>query len=108
MSLAELVAQERQRQGLSLREVAERSGGAVAHTTVHAIEQGRRGEVDDATLRGLAKGLGLRVGVVRKAAGLAAKELPPFELPAGADRLSLRERRMVRELVEVLLEAKRR
>jgi transcriptional regulator with XRE-family HTH domain len=107
-SLAELVASERARQGLSYRQVADGSGGLLSHSTVHAIESGQRESFDDDTLDGLAKSLGLPIDRVRKAAGVRRPDTDePFALPRRAQRLSRRERQVVLDMVDALLEAKR-
>lgn len=110
MTLAELVAAERARQSLSLRMVAERSGGLVAHTTVHDVETGRRAEVGDDVIDGLAKALDLPVERVQRAAGIPVSDVPgePFVLPRRANRLTRKERDHVLELVDLLLERRRR
>lgn len=103
-ALPELVRTERAKLGLSLREVAARSGGLVTSSTVHAIEKGQRGSVDDRTLEGLALGLGLPAHVVDRAAGApASDDGAPFVLPRRANRLNRREREHVLELVDLLL-----
>lgn len=109
MTLAELVAAERQRQGLSLRQVADLAGGLITHSTVHAIERGERESFDDDTLDGLAKALSVPIDRVRKAAGVRRPDTDePFVLPKRANRLTRKERQLVTDMVDALLEAKRR
>lgn len=104
LPLAELVTQERERLGLSLREVAERSGGLVCRSTVHAVERGTHQTYDERTLQGLAHGLSLPEHVVEKAAGVPVSDADkPFVLPARANRLTRKEREHVLELVDLLL-----
>lgn len=109
MTLSELVAAERQRQGLSLRQVADRSGGLITSSTVHAVERGDRQTFEDDTLDGLAKALDLPIDRVRKAAGVRRPDTDElFVLPRRAQRLNRRERQVVLDVVDALLEAKRR
>lgn len=104
-SLADLVADARERCGLSLREVEEKTGGAVSFQTVHAIEQTGRTNVSTDRLDALADVLGLGRREVRAAAardpGLGA-----FVLPEEADRLDRSERAAVLGVVRALLRAK--
>ena len=107
-TLAELVAGERSRQHLSLRDVADRSGGLLSHSTVHAIERGRP-TVEDRAIDGLALALDVPVDKVRRAAGVRRPDTAePFVLPRRASRLSRKERELILGMVDALLEAKRR
>lgn len=54
--------------GLNYRQVAERSGGAITHSTVHDILAGRSKNPTTFTLKGLAKGLGVPEEIVFEAA----------------------------------------
>lgn len=105
-TLQDLVADRRAELGLSLRQAAEKSGGRVSHSTFGAIEHGQRTRVDDTTIEGLAEALSVPLGRVRRAAGLSERQLPPFVLPARADRLNARERRVVLAMIETLLAAR--
>ena len=108
MSLADLVQRERARQGLSLRQVAERSGGLLSTSTVHAVEQGRRARLTDETLDGLAKALDLQPEQVRRAAGVRPGDtLGPFVLPRRFQRLTVKERDLLVALGDALLDAQR-
>lgn len=108
-SLPELVAEERRQQGLSLRQVAELSGGLVTSSTVHAIERGDRQTVEDDTIDGLAKALGLPIDQVRRAAGLRRPDTDePFAVPRRAQRLNRKERQVVLDMIDALLDAKKR
>lgn len=102
-SLAELVAAARERAALTLREVAEKSGGVLSYQTVHSIEQGRTNVGTD-KLYAIADVLGLSRERVMKAA--RRPNLPPFELPEDADLLDKRERDLVKAFVDALLRAK--
>ncbi len=108
-TLSELVSAERKKQRLSLRGVADRSGGLLTASTVHAIERGERGRVEDETLDGLAKGLDVGLDRLRRAAGVKPPDTSePFVLPRRASRLSRKEREVVLAMVDALLEAKKR
>lgn len=91
-----------------MREVADKSGGLLSKTHVAAIERGDTVRVTDRTLAGLSMALGVSAAKLRVAAGLSARVLPPFQLPARADRLSLRERKVVLAMIDVLLAAHER
>ncbi len=109
LTLAELVASKRKALDLSLRAVADLSGGMLTASTVHAVELGQRTTVTDDTIDGLAKALDLPVDLVRKSAGLRRPDTDePFVLPRKAQRLNRRERQVVLDMVDALLEAKRR
>jgi transcriptional regulator with XRE-family HTH domain len=100
-SLADLVAGAREQAGLTLREVAEKSAGALSFQTVHAIEAGRT-NVSTEKLDALADVLGLSRRRVREAAG-REPGLGPFVLPEGADLLDREERAAVLAVVRALL-----
>lgn len=106
MNLAELVASRREALGLSLRQVAEKSGGVVSSSTLNEIERGLRPNVSDRILEGIADALNVSLSKVRTAAGVSARDLGPFYLER-ADRLNARERRLVQHLVDALLAAHR-
>lgn len=102
--LGQLVAARRRRLKLSLREVAEKSSGALSFQTVHAIEEGRTNIGTD-KLDALADVLGLPREVVREAAG-RDPALGPFWLPVEVDSLDREERETVLAVVRALLRAK--
>lgn len=104
-ALAALVRAQRAELGLSLRQAAEKSGGLVGPSTLNAIERGEPRRVTDRIITGIATALELPESKVRRAAGLAAQAMPPFVLPARAQRLTARERRLVLNLVDTLLAA---
>jgi len=58
-ALSEFVRATMNEKGLNFRQVAERSGGLVSHTTVFDVVNLRSKDVKASTLRGLAKGLGV-------------------------------------------------
>lgn len=106
--LATLVRDTRAERGLSVRDVADRSGGALSSTTVHEIEKGVRTNPGPTVLRGLAKALTVPIGAVRAAAGHTGP-VPAgrFELPDRADELTAKERRLVVAVVDAILAARR-
>jgi transcriptional regulator with XRE-family HTH domain len=106
-SLADLVARVRADKGLSLRQVADASGGLISHTRVQAIEDGNDARVSDRVLRGLAAGLGISLKSLRTAAGFSDPTARPFTIPERANRLTQRERRLILEMIDTLLEAHR-
>lgn len=109
VTLRQLVAEQRTSLGMSLRDVADRSGGLLSSSTVHAIETGRRTTVSDETVDGLAKAFRVPVSLVRDAAGYADADVTePFKLPRKANRLTRRERDHVLELIDLLLERRSR
>lgn len=103
-SLADLVAGAREQAGLTLREVAEKSGGVLSFQTVHAIEVGRT-NVGTEKLDALADVLGLSRRAVRSAAE-REPNLGPFVLPEAADLLDREERAAVLAVVRALLRAR--
>lgn len=105
LTLAELVTKRREQLGLSLRGVADASGGLVSKTNVGAIERGDYQVTGDRVLRGLALALELSVDEVTAAAGRQWRRLQPFTLPEKADRLNARERKLVLSLIDTLLAA---
>lgn len=108
VTLAELVAARREELELSLRQAAEKSGGLVSSSGLHSIERGMSVAITEATVVGLAEALDLAPNTIRRAAGLAQTSLlPPFTVPARANRLNMRERKLVLNLIDTLLEAHR-
>jgi transcriptional regulator with XRE-family HTH domain len=106
-TLADLVARRRAELGMSTRAVERASGGLVRHSSVGEIERGMRSRPGERTLQGLARALRLPERQLREAARLGGGPVGrPFVLPDRADRLTARERRLVLELVEVLLAAR--
>lgn len=104
MTLPELVAARRRELGLSYRDVSAGSGGLVSYSRVATIEAGEVSEISDRVLEGLAAGLDLSLSRVRRAAGVPVRDRP-FEIPARANRLNARERRLVLALIDTLLAA---
>lgn len=107
MNLAEVVRDRREQLGLTLRDAAAQSGGLVSSTTLHAIERGDAGVSSERVIQGIATALDLSESKVRRAAGLSAQTLPPLELPDRAQLLNARERKLVLQLIDTLLAARR-
>ncbi len=94
---------------MSVRDVANASGGGLTSTTVHDIETGKRARVGPKVLGGLSKALGIPLSQLRAAQGHTGRvPSQPFVLPDRANELTARQRRVVVEMVDVLLEASRR
>lgn len=108
LSLGELVARRRAELGMSLRDVDEATGGVVSYSTVHEMEQGKRTAFGDDKLDAIAVALGLPKATVRESAGRPAKRGTPFVLPDRASELTPKERKVVRAMVDALLDAKTR
>lgn len=107
MTLADLIAGQRRKLGLSVRQAAEKSGGRISASRLNSVEHGAI-PAEDRILAGLADALGLPLAKVRAAAGRdRAAPLPPFTLPDRADRLNARERKTVLAVVDALLAAHR-
>src|SRR6476660_2359048 len=82
-TLTEFVTRILSEKSLSFRDVAEKSGGAISHSTVADIANGQRVESKKGTLTALAKGLDEPSDVVfRVARGLPAEEVGLFEIYA--------------------------
>ena len=104
-SVADLVQAALTKQGLSIREVAARTDGAVSHSQVARIARGESATVRPQTLGALAKALGIPLGKLRAANGWEPAVGRPFVLPERADELSIAERRLIVSMVGALLAA---
>ena len=103
MTLATLVRARLDELDLSYRQAAERSGGLVSYTHLHAIATGTRSvRVTAETLRGVAKALALPLEAVAEAAG-APEQWRPFVLPDEAGWLNDGQRRAVLAVVRQFL-----
>lgn len=105
-TLADLIFTAREAAGLSLRELAEKCGGAPTSSTIHAIESGRSTGSRE-NLEALAGALGLSRRRVLTAADMSTHNLGPFRLPRAADELNAAERKAVLAVVRALLAARR-
>ncbi|MFC8733132.1 helix-turn-helix domain-containing protein [Luteimicrobium sp. NPDC057192] len=85
----------------SIRDLARRSGASVE--TVRRLVQGSRKAPRDETLRAVADALGVPLATVSKWAGIAASDTEdPYVPPTEANRLTLRQREAVDELIRLL------
>lgn len=108
MTLAELVSARRHELGLSLRQAAERSGGLISHGHLGGIESDAvQRTPSDRVLRGISAALDIPITELRRAAGVPPRQTP-FTLPDRARQLSAKERRLVLQLVDALLDARKR
>lgn len=106
--LATLVREARSAREMSIRDVVRASGSVMSSSTVHAIEQGQRTTVGPEILTGLSKALGIPMTQMRAAQGRHGRvPSQPFVLPPRASELTARQRRVVLEMVDVLLDAGR-
>lgn len=93
---------------MSPRAAAERAHGAISHSTVYAIAQGRHsGRITDKVARGLAAALDLPIERIYEAAG-APPPQTRWAWPEKFDRVALEHRGLFEELVAAFLEAERR
>lgn len=106
-TLQEIVITAMAERGLSFREAAKRAGGRPSWSTFHAIARGKTRWIDDATAAGLAAAFERPIEEIRAANGRAPTVPTPFRLPPEADNLDPRERKVVVEMVHILLAAHR-
>lgn len=93
---------------MSPRAAAERANGAISHSTLYNIAQGRHtGRITDKVARGLAAALDMPIERVYEAAG-ASQPQTRWTLPEKFDRVALEHRGMFEDLVAAFLEAERR
>lgn len=98
----------RTKKGLSLRAVAEATDYQISASGLSKIERGEIRAVTRPVLKALASALSVPISRLAAAAGQDGPvPSEPFVLPAGADDLNARERRLVRDLVHTLLAAHR-
>ncbi|MGF6835891.1 hypothetical protein QF015_004092 [Paenarthrobacter sp. TE4293] len=104
--LVELAAQYRDASGLGLAQLAAKNGHQVTATTINQIRQGLyKSKPREGTLRALAWLAGVSDEVAFTAAGQTVPG-PPFaeELPPGVDNLSPKARKVVLDMVRVLVD----
>lgn len=104
--LVELAAQYRDASGLGLAQLAAKNGYQVTATTINQIRQGLyKSKPREGTLRALAWLAGVSDEVAFMAAGQTVPG-PPFaeELPPGVDNLSPKARKVVLDMVRVLVD----
>lgn len=102
--LAALVHDTRLKRTMSMRDVAAQSRGLLSHSTISRIEMGDYSSSTEKTLKGLHFALDLPMAKLRDAAGTRARvPAKPFILPEDADRMTARQRRVVRELISTFV-----
>ncbi|WP_420179655.1 helix-turn-helix domain-containing protein [Paenarthrobacter sp. TA1.8] len=104
--LVELAAQYRDTSGLGLSQLAAKNGYQLTATTINQIRQGLyKSKPREGTLRALAWLAGVSDEVAFTAAGQTVPG-PPFaeELPPGVDNLSPKARKVVLDMVRVLVD----
>jgi transcriptional regulator with XRE-family HTH domain len=104
--LVELAAQYRDASGLGLSQLAAKNGYQLTATTINQIRQGLyKSKPREGTLRALAWLAGVSDEVAFTAAGQTVPG-PPFaeELPPGVDNLSPKARKVVLDMVRVLVD----
>jgi hypothetical protein len=89
------------------RNLARRSAGLVSSSTLNNIATGRHsGRLTDSSIRGIALCVERPAGEIARMLGTEfTDELPPFELPRRASRLTQPQRRVVLSVVDAILTA---
>ncbi len=91
--------------GLSYRDIAteaRKRGIEVGHATIGRVFNGRHGNVEDKTLQAIAAALpDADLDELRTLAGLPP-QLGPYTPPKEADRLTVRQRELINELIQQL------
>ena len=106
VSLAELVATALAAAGVSIRETAARTGGAVSYSQIARIARGQTARIRPQTMTALSSALGIPIAKLRAANGWdPSSRLTPFVLPERANELSTAERRLVVNVIGALLAA---
>lgn len=92
-------------QDLSYRAAAERANGLISHSSLHQIHVGRSlGPWSDKTLAGVALALDVPLPVVKKQAQETHPSFTTFTLPAKAKKLNAHQRRLILEMIDMLLQ----
>jgi hypothetical protein len=89
--------------GMSVRELAAASDGALSKDNVAIYRRGAHGVPDERTLRAWSEITGLSVGELRAAAGVPAGEGEPWVPPVESARLSRRQRVALEELIRAFV-----
>lgn len=104
-ALSRLIATAMDERGLSNRDVARMSGGVFGHATVYNYRSGREPKrPDDATLRAFSGVLGIPLRTLYHAAGVA-EPLGDWTPPPEANRMTLKQRDAVTEIIKLLVAA---
>lgn len=106
--LAGLVRQAREARGWSMGDVDRATKGVVSKSTISDIEMGRQATLSPGKAKALAQALGVPLARLNAAQGYRSR-VPSarFELPERAQLLTGRERALVLQLVNTLLDARR-
>ena len=83
------------------------AAAGLAHETVRRVFAGK-GRPSETTIEKIAAAIGGSVPQMRLLAGRPPGELEPFVLPPEANRLGMREREVVRSMIQALLDAAER
>lgn len=104
-TLADLVSKARSDLDMSYRDVEDRSGGVVKHSSVHRIETGERLSVEPRTLGGLSKALKIPIEQLRAANGQTGRvPAEPFTVPDRLNALTAKQRRLLVSIGDALLD----
>jgi transcriptional regulator with XRE-family HTH domain len=87
------------------REIARRAGDRVNQATINKYLAGQHGSPSEEVLRVFSEVLEIPMPKLRKLAGLPAGELGKYEPPSVADRLDRRQRRVLNELIHLLVDS---
>lgn len=105
--LGSLISEAMRLQGLSQRQVADQAqarGYTLTHPTVGRWIKGQsQTEPDEATLKAFSEVLTIPISQLRRAANVPTGAPGPYKPPAEADRLSLRQRQAVNELIRAIV-----
>ena len=86
-----------------MQAIAEAKGVRVSNTSLSKYLRGEPETPNESVLQAFSLALGVRVEVLREAAGVPTGEPEPFVLPESANRLNARQRELVLHTVRVLL-----
>lgn len=91
-------------EGWSAREIARRGDHRVQFGTVSDYLAGRHGRPGEDVLKVFSEVLSIPMPRLRELAGVAAGEREAWDPPAVADRLTRRQRRVIEELIHMLVD----
>jgi hypothetical protein len=107
-ALRRLIRTELDRQQISYRQAAERSQGLISYGHLNQLATGREGgNLSEQVLAGIALAIDVPLAKVRRAYGQPSKGPIEFILPPGSERLSEKERRVIRATIAAFLDAKK-
>lgn len=90
--------------GLTYREAAERSSNLISFGRLNGIANGRLGQLNEKTIRGIALALDVPIKTVRESCQMPVSPTE-FRLPARSVYLSPQSRRLLMDMTNRLLEA---